>query len=81
MEKSLSEIISQMDIDDLTKIIELFARKDPELEKIIRNSVAGKDAVYEAIKGDISAIKRSRNFYDWRSRGDLYYQLEYKTEC
>lgn len=76
MEKSLSEIISQMDIDDLTKIIELFARKDPELEKMIRNSVAGKDAVYEAIKGDISAIKRNRNFYDWRNRGDLYYQLE-----
>ena len=76
MERTLSEIISQMDSDDLAKIIELFARQNPDLEKMIRNAAAGKDAAYEAIKNDISAIKRSRRFYDWRSRGDLYYQLE-----
>ena len=76
MEKPLSEIISQMDVDELAKIIELFARQNPDLEKMIRNAAAGKDAAYEAIKGDISIIKRSRLFYNWRSRGELYYQLE-----
>ena len=75
MEKTLSEIISQMDIDDLTKIIELFARKDPDLEKMIRNSAAGKDAVYEAIKSDISAVRRSQYYYGWQDCEVLYDKL------
>lgn len=76
MKNTLSEIISQMNIDDLAKIIELFSRQNPDLEKMIRNAAAGKDAAYEAIKGDISSIKRSKRFYDWRSREELYSQLE-----
>ncbi|WP_407429239.1 DUF6880 family protein [Treponema sp.] len=74
--KPLAEIISTMDTDDLAKIIELFARQNPELEKMIRNAAAGKDAAYEAIKADIAVIKKSRRFYDWRSRNELYEQLE-----
>ena len=74
--KPLAEIIAAMDTDDLTKIIELFARQNPELEKMIRNAAAGKDAAYEAIKADIADIKKSRRFYDWRNRRELYEQLE-----
>ena len=74
--KPLAEIIETMDSEDLTRIIELFARQNPELEKMIRNAAAGKDAAYEAIKSDITAIKKSRRFYDWRSRNELYSQLE-----
>ncbi len=74
--KPLVEILSSMETDDLAKIIELFSRQNPELEKMIRNAAAGKDAAYEAIKADIAAIKKSRRFYDWRNRRELYEQLE-----
>ncbi len=74
--KPLVEILSSMETDDLAKIIELFSRQNPELEKMIRNAAAGKDAAYEAIKADIAAIKKSRKFYDWQNRRELYEQLE-----
>lgn len=42
--KPLVEILSSMETDALAKIIELFSRQNPELEKMIRNAAAGKDA-------------------------------------
>ncbi|MDD7459547.1 MAG: hypothetical protein PUJ82_12720 [Spirochaetales bacterium] len=74
--KSLDNIIEEMDEEVLKRIVLHKARNDPEFEETLRIAAMGKDEVYEQIKKAIANLKKSRKFYDWRARNELYQQLE-----
>ncbi len=65
-----------MDEEVLKRIVLHKAKNDSEFEETLRIAAMRKDEVYEQIKKTIANLKKSRTFYDWRSRNELYRQLE-----
>ena len=71
----IEDIIKKLSPETLERIVLYKANTDFDFEQLLRNAAMGKNEVFEQMKKEISEIKRSRRFYDWRSRGELYAQL------
>lgn len=73
--KTLEEIVAELDRKTLNNLVCRHADNDEDFHGMILKAAMSKNDVYEDIKNEIASIKRSKRFYDWRTRGELYSKL------
>lgn len=73
--KTLEEIIAELDRDTLNNLVCRHADNDEDFNRMILKAAMSRNDIYEDIKNEIASIKRSKRFYDWRTRGELYSKL------
>jgi|GEM_PF-4669973 len=73
--KTLEEIVAELDRKTLNSLVCRHADNDEDFNWMILKAAMSKNDVYEDIKNEIASIKKSKRFYDWRTRGELYSKL------
>ena len=69
--KTMEEIVAGLDRDTLNNLLCRHADNDEDFNRMILKAAMSRNDIYEDIKNEIASIKRSKRFYDWRTRGEL----------